>query len=279
MTEQTAGRPASKTYFRALTIAGSDSGGGAGIQADLKTFSALGCYGLSVITALTAQNTLGVTGIHPVPPEFVQAQMEAVFSDIGADAVKIGMLFSAELIQAVTEKLEAFKAGPIVLDPVLAAQSGDRLLRDDAVDAIREYLIPLADIVTPNLVEASVLTGSRLVSLDDMAAAARKIAGWGCRAVLIKGGHSDSSDCSDVLYLSGEDRIVTLTDKRIDTRNNHGTGCTLSSAIAAHLARGLAMEPAVKEAKEYITAAIRGGAGYHIGRGHGPVHHFFQFWG
>ncbi len=267
-----------KTYRRALTIAGSDSGGGAGIQADLKTFSALGCYGMSVITALTAQNTVGVTGIHPVPPEFVRAQIDAVFSDIGVNAVKIGMLFSVELIQAITVKLKEYNAHPIVLDPVIVAQSGDKLLQDEAISAIREYLIPLADIVTPNLVEASVLLDSQLSSLDDMLSAVKKIAQWGCRAVLIKGGHSDSRDCSDVLYLSEENRVITLTEPRIETNNNHGTGCTLSSAIAAYLAGGLNMEMAVKRAKEYITAAIRNGAEYHIGMGHGPVHHFFQFW-
>ena len=267
-----------KSYHRALTIAGSDSGGGAGIQADLKTFSALGCYGLSVITALTAQNTVGVTGIHPVPPEFVQSQMEAVFSDIGVDAVKIGMLFSEELIQAITGKLKEHNVHPIVLDPVIVAQSGDKLLQDEAIAAIREYLIPLADILTPNLVEASVLLDRRLDSPDDIVSGAKSIAQWGCRAVLIKGGHSDSQDCNDILYLSENDRVITLTDKRINTRNNHGTGCTLSSAIAAHLAKGANMEAAVKKAKEYITAAIQSGAKYRIGEGHGPVHHFYHFW-
>jgi hydroxymethylpyrimidine/phosphomethylpyrimidine kinase len=270
--------PTGKGYYRALTIAGSDSGGGAGIQADLKTFSALGCYGMSVITALTAQNTVGVTGIHPVPPEFVQAQIDAVFSDIGVDAVKIGMLFSAELIQAITEKLKEHDAHPIVLDPVIVAQSGDKLLQDEAIAAIRDYLIPLADIVTPNLVEASVLLDHRLDSPDDIIAGAKQIAQWGCRAVLIKGGHSNTQDCLDVLYLSEVNRIITLSEDRIETRNNHGTGCTLSSAIAAHLARGFTMEKAVKKAKEYITEAIQRGAEYRIGMGHGPVHHFYQFW-
>jgi hydroxymethylpyrimidine/phosphomethylpyrimidine kinase len=267
-----------KSYYRALTIAGSDSGGGAGIQADLKTFSALGCYGLSVITALTAQNTVGVTGIHPVPPKFVQDQLEAVFSDIGTDAVKIGMLFSVELIQAIAEKLKAYHTGPIVLDPVIVAQSGDKLLQDEAISAIREDLVPLADILTPNLVEASILLGSQISTPDDMVTGAKKIAQWGCRAVLIKGGHSHTADCNDLLYLSAEDRTVTLTAERIQTRNNHGTGCTLSSAIAAHLAKGVDMEGAVKKAKDYITEAIRKGAGYQIGQGHGPVHHFHRFW-
>lgn len=278
MGKEMPGSKTGKTYYRALTIAGSDSGGGAGIQADLKTFSALGCYGMSVITALTAQNTVGVSGIHPVPPQFVQDQMEAIFSDIGFDAVKIGMLFSVELIQAVSEKLKTYHVRPIVLDPVIVAQSGDKLLRDDAIAAIRDYLIPLADIITPNLVEASVITDRRLSNLDDMTSAAKEIARLGCRSVLIKGGHSDSPDCSDVLYLSDEDRMITLTDQRIATRNNHGTGCTLSSAIAAHLAKDMDLETAVRKAKAYITAAIRWGAAYHIGRGHGPVHHFFQFW-
>lgn len=278
MGQKQSGSPTQKTYYRALTIAGSDSGGGAGIQADLKTFSALGCYGMSIITALTAQNTVGVNGIHPVPSKFVQAQMEAVFSDIGVDAIKIGMLFSVDLIQAITEKLKEYNAHPVVLDPVIVAQSGDKLLQDEAIAAIRDYLIPLADIVTPNLIEASVLLDRRLDNPDDLISGAKNIAQWGCRAVLIKGGHSDSQNCNDVLYLSEDDRAITLAEERIDTRNNHGTGCTLSSAIAAHLAKGVTMEAAVKKAKEYITAAIRNGAEYRIGKGHGPVHHFYQFW-
>ncbi len=268
----------SKTYCRLLTIAGSDSGGGAGIQADLKTFSALGCYGMSVITALTAQNTRGVTGIHPVPASFAEQQMEAVFSDIGADAVKIGMLYSAELIETVARQLNKYRIEKIILDPVMVAQSGDKLLQDDAVEALKEYLIPLATVVTPNLPEAQVLIGRELNTLEDMQEAARVIASGRCRSVLIKGGHLENSDaCTDILYLTDEDRFVILSSERIKTRNNHGTGCTLSSAIAAFLAKGENTEQAVRKAKAYIREAIRAGADYTIGQGHGPVDHFFQF--
>ncbi len=267
-----------KTYRRTLTIAGSDSGGGAGIQADLKTFAALGCYGMSVITALTAQNTTGVTAIHPVPEEFVAQQMAAVFTDIGVDAVKIGMLFSAPLIATVSRGLEAHGAANIVLDPVMVAQSGDRLLEDDAVQALATRLLPLADVVTPNLPEAAVLLGREIHNLEDMRTAARDLAGLGCRAVLLKGGHQPQLRSTDVLYLADSDRTVVLESEVVETRNNHGTGCTLSSAVAAHLARGLDLEAAVRGAKAYITAAIRAGAGYRLGTGHGPVHHFFDFW-
>ena len=268
----------SRSYCRVLTIAGSDSGGGAGIQADLKTVSALGCYGMTVITALTAQNTKGVSGIHAVPPSFAVQQLEAVFSDIGADAVKIGMLYSAELIEAVAAQLVKHAARNIVLDPVMVAQSGDRLLRDDAVEALRTHLMPLAAVATPNLPEAAVLLSRETSQLPDPAASAREIARFGSRAVLLKGGHADAEDCTDLLYLAQEDRMVTLKGERIDTRNNHGTGCTLSSAIAALLAKGADLETAVRQAKQFITRAIRVGAAYRLGHGHGPVHHFFDFW-
>jgi hydroxymethylpyrimidine/phosphomethylpyrimidine kinase len=261
-----------------LTIAGSDSGGGAGIQADLKTFAALECYGMSAITALTAQNTLRVSVIHPLPPEFAAAQIAAVFEDIGADAVKIGMLYSAGLIRAVAEQLRRYKARNIVLDPVMVAQSGDRLLEDDAVGAIREELMPLADVVTPNVPEAEVLSGRRIGGIADMKAAAGDLARYGSASVLVKGGHLEAADSSDLLYLCRENRLVTFPAERIATRNTHGTGCTLSAAIAAHLARGEDLESAVRQAKIYITAALRAGAGYRLGQGHGPVHHFFRYW-
>ncbi len=268
----------SSSYFRVLTIAGSDSGGGAGIQADLKTISANGCYGMSVITALTAQNTVGVTAIHPVPVAFVEQQLEAVLADIGTDAVKIGMLFSPELIEAVAAALKKFKCSNIVLDPVMVAQSGDRLIEDDAVNALKTSLIPLADLITPNLPEASVLLGRDIRSRDDLSQAALDLNRLGCTSVLIKGGHLEESENSDdLLYLGEEAREITFPVKRIKTDNNHGTGCTLSSAIASGLARGLSTEQAVQAAKEYITGAIAAGAGYKIGRGHGPVHHFFRF--
>ncbi len=271
-------RPASRRYFRVLTIAGSDSGGGAGIQADLKTFAALGCYGMSAITALTAQNTRGVNAIHPVPPDFAAAQIAAVFEDIGADAVKIGMLYSAELIRVVAEQLRRYAAGNIVLDPVMVAQSGDRLIESDAVGAIRDHLMPLATIVTPNIPEAEVLTDRRIRSREDMAAAARELARGGSEAVLLKGGHLEAADSSDLLHLCRENRFVTLPAERIASRNTHGTGCTLSSAVAARLARGDDLETAVRRAKDYLTGALRAGAAYRIGNGHGPVHHFYRCW-
>jgi hydroxymethylpyrimidine/phosphomethylpyrimidine kinase len=267
-----------RTYRRVLTIAGSDSGGGAGIQADLKTFAALGCYGMSAVTALTAQNTVGVSGIHPVPPDFAAAQISAVLEDIGADAVKIGMLYSAELIRVVAEQLRKFNARNIVLDPVMVAQSGDRLLRDDAVGAMTEVLMPLADVVTPNIPEAEVLLGRDIRSVEDMRRAARDLGRFGSRSILVKGGHREGDDSSDLLYVCREDRFVTLTAERISSRNTHGTGCTLSSAIAARLARGDTLEDAVPRAKEYISRAIRAGSDYTLGRGHGPVHHFFNYW-
>ncbi len=265
-----------KHYHRVLTIAGSDSGGGAGIQADLKTIAANRCYGMSVITALTAQNTLGVSAIHAVPVDFVAAQMDAVLSDIGADAVKIGMLFSPELIRTVADGLRRYGAKNIVLDPVMVAQSGDKLLQDEAVAALKQHLIPLADLITPNLPEASVLLDREILSEDDVAAAAVDLAALGAGNVLIKGGHLESENSDDCLYLGAEGRLVTLAGERVVTRNNHGTGCTLSSAIAAFLARGEDMETAVRLGKDYIAGAIQAGAAYEIGRGNGPVHHFFR---
>jgi hydroxymethylpyrimidine/phosphomethylpyrimidine kinase len=265
-------------YTKVLTIAGSDSGGGAGIQADLKTFSALGCYGMTVVTALTAQNTTGVTGIHAVPPAFAGEQLEAVFTDIGADAVKIGMLYSAELIETVAGQLVKHDARNVVLDPVMVAQSGDKLLQDDAVAALKEHLMPLAAVVTPNLPEAAILLGQDHIQPGRIQAAAESLAQYGSRSVLIKGGHLEGNDSTDLLYLSEENRLVRLKGERIATRNNHGTGCTLSSAIAAYLAKGDEIEAAVEKAKQYISAAIQAGAAYAIGHGHGPVHHFFKFW-
>jgi hydroxymethylpyrimidine/phosphomethylpyrimidine kinase len=266
-----------KHYHRALTIAGSDSGGGAGIQADLKTFAANGCYGMSAITALTAQNTTGVSAIHPVPEEMVTAQLEAVLTDIGADAIKIGMLYSASLIRAVAEALRRFAVTNVVLDPVMVAQSGDSLMQDAAVAALKSELIPLATLITPNLPEAGVLLGRSLRNRKEIGPAARELAALGCANVLIKGGHLEEGDSTDWLYLAGDERLVMLPGERIATRNNHGTGCTLSSAITAHLARGATMEEAVRRGKEYITEALRAGSAYNIGCGHGPVHHFYRF--
>jgi hydroxymethylpyrimidine/phosphomethylpyrimidine kinase len=261
-----------------LTIAGSDSGGGAGIQADLKTISAIGCYGMSVITALTAQNTRGVTGIHVVPPSFAAEQMAAVFNDIGADAVKIGMLYSAQLIAVVAEELKKYGAKNIVLDPVMVAQSGDKLLQDDAIQAIKDHLMPLADVLTPNLPEARILLNRDINGLEDMRAAAKSLAADGSGCILVKGGHLAENKSTDLLYIAAENRFFVLEAERIKSRNNHGTGCTLSSAIASYMAKGNNIEKAVRKAKTYIQNAIRAGAGYTIGKGHGPVHHFFDFW-
>ncbi len=263
---------------RALTIAGSDSGGGAGIQADLKTFSALGCYGMSAVTALTAQNTIGVTGIHAVPAAFVAAQIDAVLGDIGADAVKIGMLQDAEIIRAVAERLRAHAVERIVLDPVMVAKSGDRLLREDAVAALREELLPMATVLTPNLPEAEILAAiGSIEGRPGMERAAGRLHDLGPAAVLVKGGHGEGATSADCLVYrdpDGATRSEWFEAERIATPNTHGTGCTLSSAIAAHLARGLGIEAAVREAKGYLTAAIAAGARLAIGHGHGPVDHF-----
>jgi hydroxymethylpyrimidine/phosphomethylpyrimidine kinase len=267
-----------KSYFRALTIAGSDSGGGAGIQADLKTFSALGCFGMSAITALTAQNTKVVTGIFPVPPEFIGQQMDAVLSDIGTDGVKIGMLHSPDVIEMVAKKLVQWNCPNIVLDPVMVSKSGDNLLQSDAVQALKTILIPKVLIITPNLPEASVLLDRKVETLEDMSLAARDLATLGCPNVLLKGGHLSHGDSCDVLYQKDTDTMTKLMGTRIDTPNSHGTGCTLSSAICANLARGVALKTAVENAKAYITGALTAGAGYTTGKGHGPVKHFYDLW-
>jgi hydroxymethylpyrimidine/phosphomethylpyrimidine kinase len=263
----------------AVTIAGSDSGGGAGIQADLKTFSALGVYGASVITALTAQNTTGVQGIHDVPAEFVARQIDSVFSDLAVRAVKIGMLSQTAVIAAVAEGL-ARHAGsiPVVLDPVMVATSGDRLITDDAVATLRERLLPRADLITPNLPEAAVLLGEALAEDEAGAAAqARRLVALGARAVLIKGGHGHGAMSVDHL-VTADGHAQTFAAPRLTTQNTHGTGCTLSSAIAAGLARGLELPAAVTLAKDYLTAALNAADRLAIGSGHGPVHHFHAIW-
>ncbi len=261
----------------AVTIAGSDSGGGAGIQADLKTFSALGVYGASVIAALTAQNTRGVTGIHDVPADFIATQIDAVFSDLDVGAVKIGMLSRVAAIQAVAEGLARHKAKNIVLDPVMIATSGDRLLAADAVAALRNELIPRALVVTPNLPEAAALTGASIARNEqEMEVQAREILALGARNVLIKGGHGDGIESVDLLI--GEGGVIRLSAKRIATRNTHGTGCTLSSAIAARLASGLDLAAAAHDAKAYVTTAIASTDQLKVGRGSGPLHHFFAQW-
>ncbi len=267
-----------KVHYKALTIAGSDSSGGAGIQADLKTFSALGCYGMSVITALTAQNTTGVRSVHPVPALFVEEQLQAVLEDIVPDAVKIGMTHSLETIQTMARLLTRYELKSIVLDPVMISQSGDPLMDTGAVDAITSALMPLAAVVTPNIPEAEAILNRRIMTEQDMIQAAQELSLFGSQAILLKGGHLKGEKSPDILFISKENRLVTLEAERIETRNNHGTGCTLSSAIAAFLARGFSLVEAVKKAKAYLTEAIKKGTDYSIGHGHGPVHHFYEFW-
>ena len=256
----------------AVTIAGSDSSGGAGIQADIKTMTALGVYAESVITALTAQNTIGVQGVVATDPAFVSLQMESVFSDIVPDAVKIGMLPSAGIVTAVADGLHAHQARNVVLDPVMVATSGAALSADEAVRALGERLLPLADVVTPNIPEAEVLSGRSIVSRADREAAAHAIQARGARAVLVKGGHG-RGDADDVL-LTAEGTVTWFSQERIATDNTHGTGCTLSSAIASYLARGVDLVEAVERAKRYLTGALVHDE--HLGRGSGPVNHRWQ---
>ena len=261
----------------AVTIAGSDSGGGAGIQADLKTFSALGVYGASVITALTAQNTLGVTGIHDVPPEFVTAQIDAVFSDLRVDAVKIGMLSRPATIRAVAAGLAKYAQTRVVLDPVMIAASGDPLIADEAVSVLLDVLVPLAAVITPNLPEAARLLDEPVAAdREGMERQAERLLAKGPGAVFLKGGHASGPESADYLLTRSGGRWFTA--KRIATRNAHGTGCTVSSAIAAGLAKGDALEIAVEKAKAYVTAAIAASDRLGIGRGRGPVHHFHAWW-
>ena len=260
----------------ALTIAGSDSSGGAGIQADLKTFAAFGVYGASVITALTAQNTKGVTGIHDVPADFVTAQIDAVFSDLDVKAVKIGMVSRREVIDAIAVGLDHWSPKSVVVDPVMVATSGDRLLSADAIDAIRTKLFPRATVITPNLPEAAALLDENIAATEaDVERQGRALLAMGCAAVLIKGGHGEGPESVD--YLVSRDGIIRLAVARIATKNTHGTGCSLSSAIAAGLAKGEGLETAVRQAKTYISAAIARADELGVGHGHGPIHHFHAF--
>lgn len=258
---------------RALTIAGSDSGGGAGIQADLKTFAARGVYGMSAITALTAQNTLGVQGVLEIPTDFIALQIDSVVRDIGVDAVKTGMLSSAPIIETIAGKIRDYRLAPLVVDPVMVAKSGDRLLRDDARDALVRELLPLATVVTPNLHEARVLCGFPVTNLSEMRRAAMVIKAMGPQTVVVKGGHlSETSDAVDLLF-DGES-FREYRAERIESGNTHGTGCTFASAIAAELAKGHRVADAVQAAKEYLTATLRASVNLGIGHGHGPMNHF-----
>ncbi|PWE32814.1 bifunctional hydroxymethylpyrimidine kinase/phosphomethylpyrimidine kinase [Maritimibacter sp. 55A14] len=259
-----------------MTIAGSDSGGGAGIQADLKTFSALGVYGTSVLTAVTAQNTRAVTAVAGIAPDVIAAQIDAVLDDIAVDAVKIGMLGTPEVIAAVASGLSRY-AGPVVLDPVMVAKSGDALLAGDAVAALRERLLPRATLLTPNLPEAARLLDLPQASTPrEMEGQGRALMKLGAEAVLMKGGHGAGATCTDLLI--HRDGMLRLDAPRIATKNTHGTGCTLSSAIAAELAKGAGLEDAVHTAHGWLHRAIVAADGLHIGHGHGPVHHFHEVW-
>ena len=284
----------SMQYSRVLTIAGSDSGGGAGIQADIKAISATGSYAASAITAVTVQNTLGVEAVLPVPVDIIAAQIRCVLSDIGADAIKIGMLHSAEVVLAVVAALKdaskpaaatsdgvaSAAASPwlsnIVLDPVMVSTSGHRLIEDPAVEVLQRELLPMARVITPNVPEAEVLAGRSIKSGEDFPSVARALSAGGRVSVLMKAGHLGGSDASDLFYNAEEDRISVFSHPRIDTPNTHGTGCTLSSALASYLAQGLPLDDAVGAAIDYLSGAIASGAAYSIGHGHGPVDHFYR---
>lgn len=265
-----------KRYSRVLTIAGSDSGGGAGIQADIKAISAMGCYAASAITAITVQNTLGVQGVHPVPLDILEGQIEAVLSDIGADAIKIGMLHSAEVVNLVADMLEKYRIRNVVLDPVMVSTSGHRLIEKEAVEVIQTRLIPLSRVITPNIPEAEILTGQRIGSESDFDGATRSLSDGGRISVFLKAGHLEGESLADYFYNAEDDTMVRLPSRRIMTKNTHGTGCTLSSAFAAALAKGEDLNSAAVSAKAYIEQAIISGAEYQIGGGHGPVNHFFD---
>jgi phosphomethylpyrimidine kinase len=255
---------------RALTVAGSDSGGGAGIQADLKTFQELGVFGMTALTAVTAQNTLGVSGVWPLPPEAVVKQIEAVATDIGVDAAKTGMLFDSAIIEAVAEAVRRFAIDKLVVDPVMVARGGAPLLKEDAIETLRRRLLPHALLVTPNIPEAEVLTGMTIRTRADMEKAARAIVAMGAKAVVVKGGHSDGETADDLFY--DRTRVEVLSAPRVATRNTHGTGCTFSAAVTAALAKGEDLLSAVRTGKAFITAAIR--EALDIGGGHGPTNHW-----
>ncbi len=265
-------------YKRVLSIAGSDPSGGAGIQADLKTISACGCYAATAITAIVDENTVGVFGVHPVPIEFVKGQIKSVLDDIGADAVKIGMLHSSELIRAVKDTLSPYNISNIVLDPVMVATSGDKLLQDEAIETLKNELIPMVSVITPNVPEAEILSGRKIAKQADLPMVVKDLSCNGTVSVLLKAGHLTEDELVDVFYNAETDEIIELRSQRVSTKNTHGTGCTFSSAVASFLAQQLPLNDAVRSAKDYINRAIVVGGDYEIGKGHGPVHHFHQFW-
>lgn len=255
---------------KALTIAGSDSGGGAGIQADLKAFQELDVFGMSAITAVTAQNTFGVHGVYPLSVEAVIKQIEAIGTDLGTDAVKTGMLFNSEIIRAVSNCIKKFKWKNIIVDPVMIAKGGASLLQDEAVDALKEYLLPLAMVITPNIPEAEVLTGMKVRTLDDRLEAARRLHNLGAKHVVMKGGHAEEEELVDILYDGVE--FTYFRGKRMETKNTHGTGCTFAAAVTAELAKGKSVKDSVETAKQFIQAAIEDDL--EIGGGHGPTNHW-----
>lgn len=264
-------------YIQVMTIAGSDCSGGAGIQADIKTISALGGYASSVITAVTVQNTCGVTAVHPVPADIVGAQIRAVLSDMDVDAIKVGMVTDGEIIAAICAELRPVVSRiPVIFDPVLVSSSGFPLATPEAVELIRRELMPLCYLLTPNLPEAQLLSGITITDNDSLHAAANALLAAGCRNVLVKGGHRTDGQMTDVLFSHEETTTVSFTEKQINTPNTHGTGCTLSSAIATYVAQGLPLPEAVEEAKKFLTAALKAGAGVSVGKGHGPLNHFFS---
>lgn len=268
-------QPFTKEYKCVLTIAGSDSGGGAGIQADIKAISALGCYATTAITAVTVQNTLGVEAVHPIPLDILRGQIDAVMSDIGAQAIKIGMLHSSEVVEVVADALFRHKASNVVLDPVMVSTSGHRLIEESAIDTLRTSLLPMARVITPNIPEAEILTGMKINSNSQLAEVARQLSMGDRVSVLLKAGHLTEELLVDIFYNAEDGTITHLPSDRIHTPNTHGTGCTLSSALAAALAKGYALTEAAVVAKNYINSAILSGADYRIGHGHGPVNHFF----
>ena len=265
-----------KTYNRVLTIAGSDSGGGAGIQADIKAISAMGCYAASAITAVTVQNTIGVQAVHPVPLDILEGQIDSVLSDIGADAVKIGMLHSAEVVTLVARMIEKYEIRNLVLDPVMVSTSGHRLIEETAIEVIKEKLMPLARVLTPNVPEAEILIGRKISSDEDFPEVASELAEKYGISVFLKAGHLTGDTLTDYFYNAEDGSTTLLPSKRVYTQNTHGTGCTLSSAIAAALAKGEDLNTAAKSAKSYLEQAIISGAIYEIGHGHGPVNHFWR---
>lgn len=264
-----------KKYPCILSIAGSDCSGGAGIQADLKAISALGGYAATAITAITVQNTTGVRAIHAVPPVYVRGQIEVVMEDIRPDAVKIGMINDVEIVKVISSCLRKYQPRFVVFDPVMVSTSGHKLIEDDAISALTRELMPLSSLITPNLSEAEVLTGHPINKVEEMKAAAPELLKFGCGAVLLKGGHLEGGKMCDVLQIAGENEPYLFVSDKIESKNTHGTGCTLSSAIATFLALGYEMPQAVERAKAYVTGGINAGKDVHIGEGHGPLNHFY----